>query len=75
MEYTIMNTDGTKTIYSFNSVDSHYIDNYIRGFKPKCVKHMGSEGNDKVLTASVVNANRPAPSSAELLARKMFHLA
>lgn len=75
MEYTIMNEDGTKTIYSFNSVDSRYIDKYIRGFKPKCVKHLGREGNDKVLTATIVNATKPAPSSAELLARKMLHLA
>ena len=28
MEYTVMNNDGTKTVYSFNSVDSKYIDTY-----------------------------------------------
>lgn len=75
MEYTICNNDGSKTVYSFNSADSRYIDNYIRGFKPKCVKHLGCEGNDKVLTAHVVNGTKPAPSSAELLARKILHLA
>ena len=26
MEYTVMNNDGTKTVYTFNSVDSKYID-------------------------------------------------
>ena len=38
MEYTVMNNDGTKTVYSFNSVDSKYIDTYIRGFQPKMCK-------------------------------------
>ena len=28
MEYTVMNNDGTKTVYTFNSVDSKYIDTY-----------------------------------------------
>ena len=56
MEYTIHNEDGSKTIYSFNSVDSRYIDNYIRGFQPTVVKQVGAKGDRKVLTASVVNA-------------------
>lgn len=75
MDYTIMNEDGSKTIYSFNGVDSTYIDKYIRGFKPKATKHIGAKGDRNVLTASVVNSTRPEPSSTELLARRMFHLA
>ena len=75
MEYTVMNNDGTKTVYSFNSVDSKYIDTYIRGFQPKCVKHYGVEGNNRVLTSNVVNGTKPAPSPAELMIRKKFHLA
>ncbi len=75
MDYTISNKDGSKTVYSFNSVDSRYIDNYIRGFKSKATKHIGAKGDRNVLTASVVNAMRPEPNSTELLARRMFHLA
>ena len=75
MEYTVLNEDGSKTVYSFNGVDSRYIDKYIREFQPKCVKHMDTEGNGKTLTAHVVNGVRPAPTSTELLARRMFHLA
>lgn len=74
MEYTIHNEDGSKTIYSFNSVDSRYIDNYIRGFQPTVVKQVGAKGDRKVLTASVVNATRPV-DYADSIARKMLHLA
>ena len=74
MEYTVMNNDGTKTVYSFNSVDSKYIDTYIRGFQPKCVKHYGVEGNNRVLTANVVNGTKPAPTPSELMIRQIFHL-
>lgn len=49
MEYTVMNNDGTKTVYSFNNADSKYIDTYIHGFQPKCAKYYGSEGNNRVL--------------------------
>ena len=28
MEYTVMNNDGTKMVYTLNSVDSKYIDTY-----------------------------------------------
>lgn len=69
-----MNNDGTKTVYSFNSVDSKYIDTYIRGFRPKCIKHYGAEGNNHVLTAHIVNGQKPAPSPEELMMRKIFHL-
>lgn len=29
MEYTVMNNDGTKTVYSFNNADSKYIDTSV----------------------------------------------
>ena len=75
MDYTVLNDDGSKTIYTFNGVDSRSIDAYIRGFRPKCEKHYGAEGSSKTLTAHVVNGTKPAPTSTELLARRMFHLA
>lgn len=74
MKYTIHNEDGSKTIYSFNGVDSRYIDKYIRGFKPKATKHIGAKGDRNILTASVAAATRPT-DYADNIARKMLHLA